>query len=196
MSEIIEFVAEVYKVQTLATDGGVRVTLNLPETAIMQMAQLAECQRFGVPIEITCEPIAKSKLADDQTTFIYGLKDPRDGLIHYIGKSNTPKFRLENHLADKESNKFKVQWVETLLSDDLLPELVVLEEVSRRDWAEKEKQWIAKGNLEGWPLTNNKLADELSVDIQVNEFDADDLDLWGVDEPELLYKDNTVRNGK
>ena len=61
VSDVIEFVAEVYKVQTLATDGGVRVTLNLPETAIMQMAQLAECQRFGVPVRVTCEPISEGE---------------------------------------------------------------------------------------------------------------------------------------
>jgi len=51
-TEAIEFIAAVYKVQTLV-DGGVRVTLDLPETAIMQMAQLAECQRFGVLLAIT-----------------------------------------------------------------------------------------------------------------------------------------------
>lgn len=52
----IEFEAVVYKVQTLA-DNGVRVYLDLPETAIMQMAQLAECQRFGVVLKTVCEPI-------------------------------------------------------------------------------------------------------------------------------------------
>lgn len=46
MSEIV-FDASVYKVQTLV-DGGVRVTLDLPETAIPQMAMLAECQRQGM----------------------------------------------------------------------------------------------------------------------------------------------------
>ena len=51
-AEPITFTATVYKVQTLATDGGVRVALDLPETAIMQMAQLAECQRFGVVLDI------------------------------------------------------------------------------------------------------------------------------------------------
>jgi hypothetical protein len=45
----IRFIAEVYKVQTLV-DGGVRVTLDLPETAIPQMAMLAECQRDGIPL--------------------------------------------------------------------------------------------------------------------------------------------------
>ena len=51
MSEPITFYATVYKVQTLV-DRGVRVVLDLPETAIMQMAQLAECQRFKVVLDI------------------------------------------------------------------------------------------------------------------------------------------------
>jgi len=43
-------------VQTLATDNGVRVTLDLPETAIAEMAKLAECQLFGVVLDIIAEP--------------------------------------------------------------------------------------------------------------------------------------------
>lgn len=48
--ETIVFVAEVYKVQTLI-DGGVRVTLDLPETAIPQMAMLAEARRQGLALQ-------------------------------------------------------------------------------------------------------------------------------------------------
>ena len=51
--EAITFQAAVYKVQTL-TDGGVRVSLDLPETAIMQMAMLAECQRAGIYLDVVC----------------------------------------------------------------------------------------------------------------------------------------------
>lgn len=50
----ITFSAAVYKVQTL-TDGGVRVTLDLPETAIPQMAMLAECQLSGIPLKFTAK---------------------------------------------------------------------------------------------------------------------------------------------
>lgn len=53
MSESICFQAAVAKVQTLA-DGGIRVTLDLPEDAICQAAQLMECKRFGVPIIVAC----------------------------------------------------------------------------------------------------------------------------------------------
>ncbi len=47
---VITFDAIVQKVQTLA-DNGVRVTLDLPETAIPQMAMLAETKRQGVPLK-------------------------------------------------------------------------------------------------------------------------------------------------
>ena len=49
--EVIRFDAIVYKVQTLV-DGGLRVTLDLPETAVMQVAELMECKRFEVPLII------------------------------------------------------------------------------------------------------------------------------------------------
>jgi len=50
----ITFSAVVYKVQTLV-DGGVRVTLDLSEDSVMQMAQLAECQRFGQILNVSCQ---------------------------------------------------------------------------------------------------------------------------------------------
>lgn len=45
----ITFPAEVYKVQTLI-DGGIRVTLDLPEDCIPQMAMLAEAKRVGIAL--------------------------------------------------------------------------------------------------------------------------------------------------
>ena len=53
MSEIV-FPAIVYKVQTLV-DNGVRVTLDLPEDCIPQMAMLAECKRQGIPLIFTAQ---------------------------------------------------------------------------------------------------------------------------------------------
>lgn len=45
----ITFPATVYKVQTLI-DGGIRITLDLPETAIPQAAMLMECKREGIAL--------------------------------------------------------------------------------------------------------------------------------------------------
>ena len=47
--ETIIFNAIVAKLQTLA-DGGIRVTLDLPETAIPEMAMLAEAKRQGIAL--------------------------------------------------------------------------------------------------------------------------------------------------
>jgi len=54
----IKFVAAIQKLQTLA-DGGIRLTLDLPEDAILQMAQLAECKRVGVAGEVTYRPVTE-----------------------------------------------------------------------------------------------------------------------------------------
>ena len=55
MADPITFQATVAKVQTLA-DGGLRVTLDLPEQAIMAAAELMACKREGIVLQVVCEP--------------------------------------------------------------------------------------------------------------------------------------------
>ena len=57
-SEKIEFQAEVIRVQTMA-DGAIRVVLDMAEDNIMQMAQLAECKRWGAVLSVVCEPMVR-----------------------------------------------------------------------------------------------------------------------------------------
>jgi hypothetical protein len=47
----IRFPATVEKVQTLV-DGGIRVTLDIPEDAIAQAAALMECKRQAIPLTV------------------------------------------------------------------------------------------------------------------------------------------------
>lgn len=47
--EKIKFDAVVYKLQTLA-DGGIRITLDMSESSIPQMAMLAETKRQGLAL--------------------------------------------------------------------------------------------------------------------------------------------------
>ena len=65
----ITFPAIVYKVQTLI-DGGVRVTLDLPEDCIPQMAMLAETKREGIPLIFTAtieEPDSRKRNRNDRS---------------------------------------------------------------------------------------------------------------------------------
>lgn len=87
-------------------------------------------------------------------TYIYGLRDPRDGLIHYIGKANTPKSRLEHHMRCEGANKRKNAWLTDLKAAGLLPTMDILECIMLSEWQEAERRWIANGRAQGWPLTN------------------------------------------
>lgn len=51
----IHCVGSVYKVQTLI-DHGIRITLDLPESEIMQAAMFMECQRMAVVLDIDAKP--------------------------------------------------------------------------------------------------------------------------------------------
>lgn len=64
MAEAITFMCAVQKVQTLV-DHGVRVTLDLPETAIMQAAMLMECKRMGVVLDVTALPVVQNQQSAD-----------------------------------------------------------------------------------------------------------------------------------
>jgi positive regulator of sigma E activity len=48
----ITFQAIVARVQTMA-DNGLRVTLDLPEQAVLEAAQLMELKRLGVVLDVT-----------------------------------------------------------------------------------------------------------------------------------------------
>lgn len=64
MTEPIRCVASVYKVQTLA-DHGIRISLDLPETAIMQASMFMECQRMAVVLDIAATVVEYNTASGD-----------------------------------------------------------------------------------------------------------------------------------
>ena len=50
----IAFPAQVAKIATLA-DGGLRVSLDLPESAILPVAELMVCKRDGQVLDVVCK---------------------------------------------------------------------------------------------------------------------------------------------
>jgi hypothetical protein len=55
VSEPIKCFGVVYKVQSLV-DKGIRISIDLPESAIMQAAMFMECQRMAVVLDLTATP--------------------------------------------------------------------------------------------------------------------------------------------
>jgi Uri superfamily endonuclease len=72
---------------------------------------------------------------------IYYLKDPRDGLVKYVGVTSKNLWeRLEWHLKDYNKPTKKGRWINNLKKESLVPEIVLIEEVLY--WEEREKYWI------------------------------------------------------
>jgi hypothetical protein len=95
--------------------------------------------------------------------FIYGLLDPIDEKIHYVGLSKTPWNRLHQHLSYARNPKSRMstsQWIANLLAKELRPQLLILEEYKtdwRYDAKDVEKQWIAHYHGAGAPLVNRQI---------------------------------------
>lgn len=87
---------------------------------------------------------------------IYVLKDPRDGVVRYVGKTeNTPRKRLSRHLHDSQHcNSHKDLWVMKLLREGVTPIIESIELCSLENWPERECFWIKKYRDDGFDLTN------------------------------------------
>lgn len=90
---------------------------------------------------------------------IYGLVDPRDGSIRYVGRTANVKSRYAAHCSLgvwwRADNQRRRAWLEELQDRKLKPLLTELEAVPTFEAAvAAEERWIAKGRAEGWPLTN------------------------------------------
>src|SRR5258708_38517455 len=83
------------------------------------------------------------KQRNPETYVIYGLTDPRDTFIRYIGISNNVYRRFREHVQHPYSPSHKDEWMNGLLEQGMLPGLVILETVQGEHVArEREEYWI------------------------------------------------------
>jgi len=90
-------------------------------------------------------------------TYIYTLSD-KNGVVRYVGKTNTPRKRLHDHI--KESLNFKIpshkkNWIKSLLEKDERPIIEVIDEVPESEWPFWEQYWIDQIKSWGFNLTNS-----------------------------------------
>lgn len=92
----------------------------------------------------------------NKSTYIYSLEYPK-GNIRYIGKSNNPKKRLNNHLAGALKRKritYNNNWLFNLLSNGKSPILNIVDEVLIEEWEFWETYYIALYKSWGFELNN------------------------------------------
>lgn len=122
-----------------------------------------------------------------ETTYIYGLADPRDGSIRYVGKSDNPESRYYQHLVDRTTNRYKSEWIQDLSQWQLKPDLIIFEQVDADQWTQAERHYMDLGQRRGWPLTNivnysGNGYDPIGDDEGINEvmYPFLPVDLWNV----------------
>lgn len=104
-----------------------------------------------------------------ETVLIYGLVDPRNGIIEYIGRTNDLKRRLKQHIFKSLKSKSKSKkeaWICSLNSKNLKPEMVVIDWVSE-NVAQVERKWIERYFEINPNLKNSR--DYLECDYLVSE---------------------------
>lgn len=87
---------------------------------------------------------------------IYGLVDPRDNQLRYVGKATVANRRFNEHLKGAKQNKFtyKDNWIRCLLKLNLKPELIIIDNSLSENLDELEKHYIAYFKFLGCKLTN------------------------------------------
>ncbi len=85
--------------------------------------------------------------------YIYGLVDPRNRQICYVGQSNDPERRFHQHISTIEETP-KGVWIQELRTINALPEFILIDECEDGEAYYLENWWILVGRRQGWPLTN------------------------------------------
>ena len=89
---------------------------------------------------------------------IYTLADPRDNVIRYIGITKTSlNRRLAGHIHDCKSKKptHKINWIKSLLLEDLKPIIQLIDEVDDTFAYDEEIYWISQFKTWGFNLVNS-----------------------------------------
>lgn len=89
---------------------------------------------------------------------IYGLVDPRDGLLRYIGKSSLGLERAYAHKRPsylQKDTSYCGNWIRSLLKNHIKYQVVIIQIFNEKEILdEAERHWIKYFKALGFPLTN------------------------------------------
>jgi hypothetical protein len=123
---------------------------------------------------------------------IYGLRDPRNDVYQYIGKSSVGSKRAIQHLTKSHSDSVN-SWVGMLANDWLYPIVDIIEEVEEiENLIEREKFWINYYHNINPNLLNIKSIEKPLKNVRTEEDEAD----FNVYASELICDDEQEWNNK
>ena len=102
---------------------------------------------------------------------IYTLSDPTNNQIKYVGKTTTTlRRRLFRHLTQADKDTTRGKWIKSLIAQNLVPKIDLVDEVSESVWREEEKFYISYLRYLGFDLVNTNIGgDGLSAGFKQSE---------------------------
>lgn len=95
-------------------------------------------------------------------TAIYVLVNPENGRVGYVGRTENPGYRLEQHWKSKTPfGTTKERWLWGLYEDDTEPEMEIVDEVPKHAAKGAEHLWMARFAAAGAGLTNTEMPPEV-----------------------------------
>ena len=96
---------------------------------------------------------------------IYALAEPLNGVVRYVGLSNDVKKRYREHVQRANNQFEKDTWILSLIDQQLLPTLLILEEnIAGEDKArEREEYWLNFYEEKDHILTWNGIKSEVQA---------------------------------
>lgn len=117
-------------------------------------------------------------LNDSSTnSFVYGIIDPRDGFLKYVGKTIHGKTRFREHLSTGRltGTTKKKCWLKKLLKLGFSPQFLILEEAAPADLPELEVFYISYLRSIGSPLLNMTTGGEGTPGRKLSQKNKDNL---------------------
>lgn len=87
--------------------------------------------------------------------YIYGLVDPRNQQLRYVGVTKAPERRRRAHRCLQHTADRRASWLKALRKQGLKAEWFVIEEVDESEWQEAERFWISYFRYIGAELFNH-----------------------------------------
>jgi hypothetical protein len=94
----------------------------------------------------------------NDTVYIYGICDPRNQELRYVGKALNMKQRILGHkqTALIGHKRYSCRWLKGIYQEGLEPDFFILETCTNDTWAEAERFWISYFKYIGARLTNHR----------------------------------------
>lgn len=84
------------------------------------------------------------KKTKKKQTYIYGLADPNDFTIRYIGQSVNPLARVNGHISECYTDNKKTTWLKKLKDNGVKPYIIIFEKCDIKIGHIKETEYIER----------------------------------------------------